>query len=87
MGNVDSRSNFDCGNIMLQTDLPFYQPNDMVTGKVYLRTTKPIDAKFLELEVSGKEKTGWLDHEYKQVRDSGGKVKYERITVKRKDKR
>ena len=47
MGNIDSRSKFDSGYIMVATDKPFYEPGEIITGKVYLRITRPIDAKHI----------------------------------------
>jgi len=44
MGNVDSRSHFNSGYLIFQTDQPYYSPGDMVTGKVYLRALVPMDA-------------------------------------------
>lgn len=40
MGN--SKSKFIKGNIFIQTDKPFYYPNETVTGFIFLRTDLPI---------------------------------------------
>jgi hypothetical protein len=43
--SVDMRGFFDgYGYICFQTDKPYYQPGEMITGKVYLRAMIPLDA-------------------------------------------
>lgn len=87
MGNIDSRSKFKSGYLMLMTDKPFYEPGEMITGKIYLRNTMPLDAKQIDLEVKGKEKGSWVDYEVKTVTEPNGQVKTERIEKKRKARR
>jgi hypothetical protein len=72
MGNVDSRSKFDSGYIMIATDKPFYEPGEVITGKVYLRITRPIDAKHIQLKIKGKEKGSWHDTITKTVHNPDG---------------
>ena len=86
MGNVDSRAGFTEGHIMLQTDMPFYEPNMLVTGRIYLRLTRPIDADRLDLEIVGKEKVAWTDFEHHSVSDGNGGTRSERYAVPRKGK-
>jgi hypothetical protein len=53
MGNIDSRCRYDHGYICLQTAKPFYCPGEMITGNIYIRTSHPIEARYVELEVKG----------------------------------
>lgn len=59
MGNVDSRCKHTHGYLMVQTASQIYYPGDTVTGTVYLRTTAPLEVKYIELEVQGKEKASF----------------------------
>ena len=59
MGNVDSRSKFEQGYIILQTAKPFYMPGEAVTGTIFLRTMVPVNVSTIDLEVSGKEKVSF----------------------------
>ena len=71
MGNsIDSRCGFDGGYIFIKTDQPFYYPGATVTGKIYIRADKVLDADFIEIKVKGKEKCSWLRQE--QVDDGTG---------------
>ena len=42
MGNIDSRAKFDGGYLFVKTDKPFYYPNNVVYGKIYLRAEVPL---------------------------------------------
>jgi hypothetical protein len=55
MGNIDTRASFSFGYLMLQTDKPFYEPGEVITGRVFLRANVPIDAQSIDIEVKGKE--------------------------------
>jgi len=69
MGNVDSRSMFDQGHLMIQTDQPHYSPGEVVTGKIYMRLTGTVqDATDFVMSLWGMEEGRWLDVVYKQVR-------------------
>ena len=87
MGNVDSRSQFHAGNMIVQTDQPYYSPNDMVTGKIYLRINTMVDATHLELEVKGKEKGSWMDYEIERHNNPDGTIRHERKDIKRKSEK
>ena len=60
MGNVDSRSPFAKGYIIVQTGQSFYFPGTPVTGTIYIRVTHPIEAKYVELEIKGKVKVSFV---------------------------
>ena len=60
MGSGDSRSKFEHGNIVLQTDKPYYAPGEIVTGKIYLYLQQAYPGNMLELEIYGKEKVEWV---------------------------
>ncbi len=72
MGNVDSRAKHDAGYILVQTDKPFYEPGENVTGKVFVRCLKPVDAKHIMLEITGKEKTSLEETVAKHSTDENG---------------
>jgi hypothetical protein len=61
MGNVDSRSKFDSGYFIVQTDKPFYSPGEVVTANIYMRISRPLDATHIDLEIKGKEKVSFLE--------------------------
>ena len=84
MGNVDSRSSFQSGYMCFQTDKPYYQPGEAITGKVYLRVMVPLDAKCIEINIKGKEKGSWTDRVTKSTQNEDGSVNYEQEDVKRK---
>jgi hypothetical protein len=87
MGNVDSRSAFDYGNMQLQTNQQFYYPNDVVTGTIYMRITKPVPgATHLQLEFKGYEKGEFTDIEYRR-HGSGENAHTERVEVLRESNR
>ena len=44
MGNIDTRASFSFGYLMLQTDFPYYEPGEAVTGRVFFRANVPINA-------------------------------------------
>jgi len=80
MGNsIDTRAGFDGGYIFIKTDQPFYYPGNTVTGKIYIRADKVLDADYLEIKVKGKEKCSW----WRQDTYTEGE---EVITVDRKEK-
>lgn len=56
MGNVDARCHYEHGYLMVRTDQATYYPGQAVTGTIYLRTSHPIEARYIELEITGKEK-------------------------------
>ena len=60
MGSGDSRSKFEHGNIILQTDKPYYAPGEFVTGKIYLYLQQEFPGDKLELEIYGNEKVEWI---------------------------
>jgi hypothetical protein len=68
MGNaIDRRSQFDGGYLYVKTDRPYYYPGNVVLGKIYIRVERPMDAKWLEIKISGKEKASFMrDETYKQ---------------------
>ena len=57
MGNIDSRAKFEGGYLFVKTDKPFYYPNNIVYGKIYIRAEAPLQPKDIEIQVKGKEET------------------------------
>ena len=68
MGNVDSRSKYDYGYMMVQTSSPVYNPGALVSGSIYLRIAPgPCPAKEVILEVKGAEKVSWTERVTRHV--------------------
>ena len=86
MGNVDSRSKFEVGYLSVMTDKPFFHPGELITGKIYMRMLRPVDASHLDLQVNGKEKGKWLDSETISVTE-GDHSRSETITIPRSEER
>ena len=57
MGNIDSRAKFDGGYLFVKTDKPFYYPNNIVYGKIYIRAEVPLYPRNIVIQVKGKEKS------------------------------
>ena len=73
---------YDCGNIIIQTDKPYYKSNEMITGKIYIRVTYPIQATIVEIEVFGKERGSWIDRNFEDdpIKRRGYRVIFQGIT-------
>lgn len=83
MGNVDSRSKYEYGYLMVQTQQPLYNPGSLVAGSIYLRIGPgPCPSRDVILEVKGVEKVSWIDQVTRQ-RDG----RQEHFDEKRKAKR
>lgn len=54
-----SASKFENGNIVLQTDKPYFNPGEDVHGNIYLFLNQSYPGTLLELELKGKEKVEW----------------------------
>ena len=68
MGNVDSRSKYEHGYMMVQTTQPIYNPGQLVVGSIYMRVgPNPCPSKDVILEVKGAEKVSWVDRVSRQV--------------------
>ena len=87
MGNVDSRCKHDAGYIYVMTDKPFYSPGEQVTGKIFIRCVRPVDAKYIEIEVKGKEKGSFVDEIIEWHDNADGTKRAETKHVKRKSDR
>lgn len=61
MGN----QSFKCGNIYIQTDKPYYQAGDTVTGHVYLNILNMFPGKEIYLKVKGYEACKWNEYRTK----------------------
>ena len=55
----DHRSNFPKGRIQLQTEFPFYEPGNLVNGKIFIEVFEQLQANFIEIEVKGQEKAAF----------------------------
>ena len=58
----DSRCKYKKGNVQVQTEFPFYEPGNLVNGLIYLEIHQGVNAKHIELEVKGSEKTSFIRH-------------------------
>lgn len=69
MGNIDSKYQFEHGNIYCQTDKAYFVAGEQITGKIYLNLSMSYPASSLEIEVKGKEKCKWKTRENKEIKD------------------
>ena len=68
MGNVDSRSKYEYGYMMVQTASPVYNPGAPVTGSIYLRIgPSGCPSRDITLEVKGAEKVSWIERVTRHV--------------------
>merc|ERR1712166_495192 len=67
----DQRGFFTKASINVQTEFPFYEAGNWVKGFVMIRVIEPIEMKFIEIEVKGKEKAAftryWTEQEGDQT--------------------
>ena len=61
----DPRSNHTAGNIVVQTEKPFYMPGEWINGKVYIKANQDIMCEELMIEIRGKEKCKFTTMEFK----------------------
>ena len=64
MGNttgigIDTRAAFQGGYLFVKTDKPFYHKGETVYGKIYIRAEVAVAAKYLEIDIKGKEKASF----------------------------
>lgn len=84
MGNtIDRRASFNGGYLFVKTDRPYYYPGNVVYGKIYIRLECPMDAKNLEIKISGKEKASFLRRETEHYHENG-EQKTRQVTKKEK---
>jgi len=87
MGNsMDSRAAFDGGYLYVKTDRPYYYPGNVVYGKIYIRTSVPMQAKHIEIKVKGKEKASYRRIEHHEHR-VGDEVRREKREIKERFRR
>jgi len=65
MGNEHAKCKGAKGYICVQTAKPFYSGGEQIQGNIYLRVTAPLEGKYIEIKVEGKEKAGWTDRVYR----------------------
>lgn len=58
----DKRCSFPKGQIQLQTEYPFYEPGNTVTGVIYINILEAVECSHIELEVKGGEKCSFIRH-------------------------
>ena len=82
MGNaIDRRAAFNGGYLYVKTDRPYYYPGNTVFGKIYIRIECPMDARNLDIKISGKEKASFLRRESESYRE-GGETRTRTVTRK-----
>ena len=60
MGNSANKQDPTLGSLVVQSSQKYYYPGDMVTGCVYLRLLRPIQAKKIDLQIHGREKVSFM---------------------------
>ena len=78
----DPRCKFGKGQIQVQTEFPFYEPGNTINGKVYLEIFHPMEAKHIEIEIKGGEKTSFIRYWHEQE-DDRQVEKHEKLKKKR----
>ena len=81
MGNIDTRCQFDKGYLVVQTAQAFYYPGTPVTGNIYLRVMQPIEAKYIDIEIKGKEKVSFVTQEQRDGQTHHEKRKARRQVI------
>lgn len=87
MGNIDSRAKNSAGYLLLQTSQPFYEPGSAITGNIYMRTTIPIAATHIEMEIKGKEAASFIHFRYETETNADGTTSTRRVAEKKKSHR
>jgi hypothetical protein len=59
---ADPRCVFPSGKIQLQTEFPFYEPGNVVNGKIFIEVGAPVQASHIEIKVQGKEEAKFIRH-------------------------
>ena len=59
---ADKRCVFPSGRIQLQTEFPFYEPGNIVNGKIFIEVGAQVKASHIELKVIGREKAKFIRH-------------------------
>lgn len=57
---ADPRCAFAKGKIQLQTEFPFYEPGNIVNGKIFLELMHPVQASHIQIKVKGKEEAKFI---------------------------
>ena len=78
----DARCKFDKGNIQVQTEFPFYEPGNVINGKVYLEIFQACEVKHIEIEVKGGEKMSFIRY-WHETEDDRQVEKHEKHKKKR----
>lgn len=55
----DPRCNFPKGRIQVQTEFPFYEPGNLVNGKIFIEVFEQLFANMVEIEIKGQEKAAF----------------------------
>ena len=82
----DSRCQFPKGRIQLQTEHPFYEPGNIVSGVIYMEIMEPIEASHIEIEFKGGEKASFIRH-YTEAVERNGETHFENREEKLKHKK
>lgn len=68
----EQRSNFPNGKIYVQTEYPFYEPGNLVNGKIYMDIIAPVACTTISIEVKGQEKIAFTRFWYESYDDGSG---------------
>lgn len=72
----DTRCNFPKGRIQVQTEFPFYEPGNIVNGKIFIEALQPLQATHIEIEVKGGEKAAFTRFWNDGDQERSERVKY-----------
>jgi hypothetical protein len=60
MGNSGNKQDPTLGSLVVQSSQKYYYPGDTVTGCIYLRLLRPMQAKKVDLQIHGREKVSFF---------------------------
>jgi hypothetical protein len=81
----DPRCNFPKGRIQVQTEFPFYEPGNLVNGKIFIEVFEQLFATFIEIEIKGQEKAAFTRFWYEEEGDPPRSVeRWERVKASHK---
>lgn len=69
---TDPRCIFQKGKVQVQTEFPFYEPGNLVNGKIFIDVMEPIQATYIEIEVKGTEKVAFTHFWTENYQDENG---------------
>ena len=80
----DQRCKYPKGNVFVQCEFPFYEPGNIINGKIHLQIFEPIAASHIEIETKGQEKTSFKRFWFETDEEGHAEEKSEKCKQKKK---